>query len=148
MRPMLFPLPSVNQTLLPRPDAMPRGVLEAVGSGNSVMTPLVVMRPILFPLCSANQRLPSGPAVIKAGPQKTGQVSPNSVMTPLVVMRPILFPLRSVNQRLPSGPGVIPTGLLPAVGTGNSVIVPAVVQAGGTEGGKLRARKGSMKIGT
>ena len=44
-----------------------------------------------------------------------------------VVIRPILLPSASVNQRLPSGPAVMPRGLLPAVGTGNSVMTPAVV---------------------
>ena len=37
------------------------------------------------------------------------------------------LPLYSVNQRLPSGPAVIGTEQLPAVGNGNSVIVPAGV---------------------
>jgi hypothetical protein len=40
------------------------------------------------------------------------------------VMRPILLALYSVNQRLPPGPAAIPSGLLLAVGKGNSVIVP------------------------
>jgi hypothetical protein len=40
---------------------------------------------------------------------------------------PILLPVRSVNQRAPSGPLTILWGLLPGVGTENSVIAPAVV---------------------
>jgi hypothetical protein len=35
-----------------------------------------------------------------------------------------MFPLPSVNQRFPSGPAAIIWGLLLAVGTANSVIVP------------------------
>jgi hypothetical protein len=69
MRPILLAENSVNQTLSPRPDAMPKGALEAVGTGNSVMAPLVVMRSILFPPRSVNQRLPSGPSVMPRGAQ-------------------------------------------------------------------------------
>jgi hypothetical protein len=50
-----------------------------------------------------------------------------SVMTPVVVVRPMLFPRYSVNHSAPSGPAVIPEGKLFAVGTGYSVITPAVV---------------------
>ena len=46
------------------PAAMPKGLLLAVGMGNSVMTPAVVIRPILLPSYSVNQRLPSGPAAM------------------------------------------------------------------------------------
>src|SRR5437763_734208 len=42
-------------------------------------------------------------------------------------MHPILLPPCSVNQRLPSGPAVIPSGPLPYVGRGNSVIMPLVL---------------------
>ena len=43
------------------------GWLAAVGTGNSVTTPAVVIRPILLPLISVNQRLPSGPAADGGG---------------------------------------------------------------------------------
>ena len=33
------------------PAVMPKGPLPAVGIGNSVMTPAVVIRPILLPIC-------------------------------------------------------------------------------------------------
>ena len=42
---------------------------------------------------------------------------------------PILLPIPSVNQRLPSGPAVMPTGLLLAVGTANSRILPESARA-------------------
>jgi hypothetical protein len=48
------------------------------------------------------------------------------VITPAVVMRPILLEPGSVNHSAPSGPETIPRGKLPAVGTGNSVIVCAM----------------------
>ena len=70
---------------------MPSGLL-AVGIGNSVMTPAVVIRPILLPLLSVNQRLPSGPAVMPRG-TASGVGIGNSVTTPAVVIRPILLPL-------------------------------------------------------
>src|SRR5437588_546966 len=44
-----------------------------------------------------------------------------------VVIRPILLPENSVNQSAPSGPAVIPVGSLAAVGTPNSLKLPAVV---------------------
>src|SRR5271170_7136515 len=45
---------------------MPMGPL-AGDSGNSLMTPLVVIRPILSVPVSVNQTLPSGPAVMPLG---------------------------------------------------------------------------------
>jgi hypothetical protein len=39
----------VNQTLPSEPDAIPLGPALVVGTGNSVMTPAVVMRATLFP---------------------------------------------------------------------------------------------------
>jgi hypothetical protein len=55
---------SVNRRLPSEPAAMLCGRALAVGIGNSVIVPLVVMRPILLPVCSTNHRLPSGPSVI------------------------------------------------------------------------------------
>ncbi len=43
------------------------GLLPAMGSGNSVITPPGVIRPIAFPVSSVNHRFPSGPAVIALG---------------------------------------------------------------------------------
>src|SRR5512141_2090882 len=39
--------------------------------------------------------------------------------------RPILLAVAPVNQMFPSGPVVIPTGRLPGVGIGNSVMTPS-----------------------
>ncbi len=104
---------------------MPLGLLPAVGTVNSVMTPALVIRPILLALLSVNQRLPSDPAAMAFGP--LAAPIENSVMTPAVVIRPILLPLLSVNQRFPSGPAAMPYGKLPAVGIVNSVTPPVVV---------------------
>ena len=71
IRPIWLAPLSVNQTLPSGPAAICAGLLLAVGIGNSVTTPLVVIRPILYviaggkPLFSVNQRLPSGPAAIE-----------------------------------------------------------------------------------
>src|SRR5436309_2401970 len=67
IRPMLFPLTSVNHRLPSGPAVIPRGALTAVGTGNSVIDPAVVIRPIWLPPISVNHRLPSGPAVIHHG---------------------------------------------------------------------------------
>ena len=100
---------------------------DAEGSGNSVITPAVVMRPIPLPAFepSANHSAPSGPVVMLPG--ELPLAIENCVITPAVVMRPIWWPLASVNHKLPSGPAAMPVGWLPAVGIGNSVITPAVV---------------------
>src|SRR6266581_341096 len=82
MRPMLFPLNSVNQRLPSGPAVMPKGLLSPVGMENSpVTTPAGVMRPILFPEYSVNQRLPSGPAVMPRGKVEAVGMG-NSVMVP------------------------------------------------------------------
>src|SRR5215468_2090795 len=90
-------------------------MLPAVGTGNSVMTPAVVIRPTRFPSVSVNHRLPSGPGAIVPGLLRGVGIG-NSVRTPAEVIRPIWLPSDSTNQRLPSGPAVIPSGSLPAVG--------------------------------
>src|SRR5258707_13410636 len=82
------------------------GALTAVGTGNSVITPAVVIRPILLPTCSANHSAPSGPVVMPAGVPPAVGIG-NSVITPAVVMRPILLLKASVNHSAPSGPVVI-----------------------------------------
>src|SRR5258708_31215890 len=81
MRPMLFPVSSVNHRLRSGPVVMPAGSLGVVGIGNWVIAPLVVIRPILFPEDSVNQTLPSGPRVMPKG-ALLGAGSGNSVMVP------------------------------------------------------------------
>jgi hypothetical protein len=106
---------------------VPAGRLfNAVGRGNSVIAPPVVMRPILLPSFSANHSAPSGPAAMPIGELDAVWIG-NSVIVPLVVIRPMLFPLSSVNHSAPSGPAVTTIGRLDAVGTRNSEIVPPVV---------------------
>ena len=51
---------SANHRLPSAPAAIPPESTWAVGIGNSVMTPAVVIRPILLAAFSVNQRLPSG----------------------------------------------------------------------------------------
>ena len=103
---------------------MTAGVLDALGTVNSVIAPPVVICPILLPTLSVNQRLPSGPATIPAG-ELPGVGMTNSMTSPAGVMRPILLAVASVNHRLPSGPSAMPVGVAFKVGTANSVIVCA-----------------------
>ena len=49
------------------------------------------------------------------------------MIVPAVRDPPDLVAVSSVNHRFPSGPAAMPSGPLPAVGSGNSVIVPDVV---------------------
>ena len=67
IRPILFPLFSVNHRLPSAPAAISNGVLFAVGIVNSVIVPVGVIRPILSPLVSVNHTLPSAPAAIPVG---------------------------------------------------------------------------------
>ena len=67
IRPILFPVFSVNQRLPSDPAAIPEGPLSAVGIGNSVRTPAGVSRPIFPACCSVNQRFPSAPAMMPDG---------------------------------------------------------------------------------
>src|SRR5205809_613164 len=62
--------------------------LLALGIGNSVIEPDVLILPILFAICSANQRLPSGPAVIPMGMLDPVGIG-NCVRPPAVVILPI-----------------------------------------------------------
>src|SRR5260370_1454553 len=128
MRPILFPSSSVNQRLPSGPAVMPNGLQpnlcpQVVGRGNKVELPAVVMRPMLFPKAKVNHRLPSGPAVMPAF--VVGGVG-NWVILPVGVLR-LMFPTTSVNHRLPSGPAVMNLG---SQHVGNSVMVPALAQAG------------------
>src|SRR5436190_219063 len=82
MRPMLFPVYSVNQNAPSRPDTMPWGPEMAVGMGYSVMLPFGKMRPIWFALNSANHIAPSGPHVMPRGVEPRVGMG-YSVMLPL-----------------------------------------------------------------
>src|SRR4051794_18185639 len=105
---------SLNHRLRSAPTGRPSGPDVALGAGDSVIVPAVVIRPIFAPLDSVNQRFPSGPAAIPGG--WVAGVTANSVIVPAVVIRPIFSPLDSVNHRFPSGPAAIPCGT--AVGVG------------------------------
>src|SRR6266567_3173634 len=120
-RPILLLKFSVNHRAPSGPGVIPHGSLLAVGIGNSVMAPVVVMRPILLPPVpdSVNHRAPSGPDVMPKG-SLPAVGRKNSVMVPAVVIRPILLPCTSVNHSAPSGPAAISMGSLSAR-IGNSV---------------------------
>jgi len=90
-RPTLLAAGSVNHSAPSGLGVMPLGTLPAVGTGNSVIKPAVVMRPILLPCCSVNHRLPSGPGVMLLGRLLAVGIGNSLVITPAVVMRPILF---------------------------------------------------------
>ena len=67
IRPILLPFVSANHNPPSGPAAMPTGPLPAVGVGNSVIAPDIVIWPILLPLASVNHSAPSDPAAISAG---------------------------------------------------------------------------------
>jgi hypothetical protein len=69
---------------------MPLGKLAAVGMGNSVKVPPVVIRPILLRAASVNHRAPSGPAAMLVGALFAVGTG-NSVKVPPVVIRPTLL---------------------------------------------------------
>src|SRR5437773_1075765 len=85
--PILFAEYSVNHRLPSGPAVMLYSALLGVETGNSVITPAVVIRPILLPVPSVNHRLPSGPAVMEFGPPPTVGIG-NSVITPAGVILP------------------------------------------------------------
>src|ERR1041384_1094387 len=58
---------SVKYKLPSGPAVISCGWAFAVGTVNSVMTPLVVTRPMMFSNLLTNHRLPSGPVVIAMG---------------------------------------------------------------------------------
>ena len=80
IRPIRFPMTSVNQRFPSGPTVMVSGWLFAFGRGNSVTTPAGVMRPIALQSSSANHRFPSGPVTMPSGVQSE-LGSGNSVMT-------------------------------------------------------------------
>ncbi len=64
IRPIWQAFASVNQRLPSGPAVRNIGLLEEVGTENSVTTPAVVIRPILVPPGSVNQRFPSDPTAM------------------------------------------------------------------------------------
>src|SRR5579864_247234 len=118
---------SANHRAPSGPFVIPTGLELGVGSGNSVIAPVVVMRPILLPLFSVNHRAPSGPTVMPNG-KALGVGKGYSVKTPAVVTRPILLvALFSANQKAPSGPLVMSAGKALAVGMVNSLNRPCTL---------------------
>src|SRR5260370_587859 len=82
---------SVNHSAPSGPVVMPMGTLKVPGSGNSAITPAVVMRPILLPFSSVNHSAPSGPEVMARGAlPPVGTL--NSLTTPPVVIPPLSTP--------------------------------------------------------
>src|SRR5262249_59469584 len=97
----------------------------ASGFGKRVTTPMLVMRPMWQVRFSVYHSAPSGPDVMSKGATSVNPAG-NSPIPPTTVC-PILLAPYSVNHSAPSGPVVMPIGLLLGVGTGISVITPAVV---------------------
>ena len=123
MRPILFVLPSPNQSAPSAPATIGPGSESAVGSVNSVMTPAVVIRPTLFAPDSVNHSAPSGPAVMLA--TKAFAVgSGYSVTVPSTPSRPIASPRDSANHSAPSEPSTMSLGNAPGV-TGYDVCEPS-----------------------
>src|SRR5215469_5338807 len=111
---------SVNHTLPSDPTATELGLLDAVGTGYSVIDPSRVIWPTLLPCVSANQIAPSSPTVIPSGALPTVGIG-YSVTKPVAVMRPIAPASSSVNHIAPSAAATISTGPASAVGSGYSV---------------------------
>ena len=115
IRPILWPVNSVNQSAPSGPGVISEGWLAGVGVGKwFVIRPPVVIRPIVLPSDSVNQSAPSRPGAMADGP---AAVPGNSVTAPPVVMKPIWLAADSVNQS-PPGPVAMPEGSLAGVGTG------------------------------
>src|SRR4051812_12451856 len=110
IRPMLFPVYSVNQsapsgpTVIHDPGPRPPVTGYSLNVPISDCVPITTIRPIMFAEISLNQMLLSGPATTVRGLVVTG----NSVICPEGVMR-AMFALQA-NHRLPSGPAAIPDG--------------------------------------
>jgi len=86
---------------------MPSGPALGVGTGNSVMTPAVVMRPILLPAFSQNHSAPSAAGVIPIGRASGVGVANSTKLPSLGFIRPILDVPLSQNQRRRSGPNTM-----------------------------------------
>src|ERR1700760_1561219 len=93
-RPILLLIISVNHSAPSGPGVMKNGSPLVGGSGDSEITPAVVIRPILLPFYSVNQIAPSGPAVMPSAMAVAVGIA-NSVNTPAVVICPILLPTPS-----------------------------------------------------
>jgi hypothetical protein len=86
-RPILLVGDSVNHRAPSDPDAIPHGVQLAVGIGNSMIVPLVVICPIELVPKSVNQSAPSGLVVIVTGELSISREKYETA--PAVVIRPI-----------------------------------------------------------
>jgi hypothetical protein len=131
MRPILFPLSSVNHSASSGPDVIPRLNALGVGIEKLVVAPEVVTLPmsLLAPqeLQVVSHKAPSGPVV-----RFSGLLTPALnllVIVPEVVMRSILLLFRSRNHSAPSGPDVIEVIISepPTGSTLYSVMEPEVV---------------------
>src|SRR5258706_15897659 len=135
MRPTL-PTASVNHIAPSGPAVISVGPLLAVGVGNRLVLPPVVMRPIAFTFVVkssyVNHRLPSGPAEMpfRKSSSLPGPRMVNRVIVPEGGIRPILdeeFVPSRVNQRLPSGAVAMSSGVPLLIGTRKVVNLPAGV---------------------
>ena len=105
MRPMLLPMPSVNQRL---PSEASR---DRVGNGTGRWMPETPSPTSWRDAPDVANRLRKPQIAVRARRDplgtRVGGREGNSVTMPAGVMRPILLPSPSVNHRLPSGPAVI-----------------------------------------
>src|SRR5512133_940452 len=104
---------------------MPKGTPPRLGRSNSFRVPPEMRPRVLLPT-AVYQTVPLLSDVIQYGLARPDGMG-YSVKMPEGVIMPILLPSYSVNQMLPEGSTAIPVGVLPEVGTGNSVISPDVV---------------------
>jgi hypothetical protein len=135
MRPILFPLASVNHTARSGPPVMPDGVDPGVGTGYSMMR-LAALAWAPAPR-SGLQQVGRGarPALgsWSSPPRRHCRRRLRALLHQLRGTaavgwkRPILLPSNSVNHWFPSGPAVISWGKLFTVGIGYSVMAPPVV---------------------
>src|SRR5262249_31329455 len=109
------------------PRIMPSGPAFAVGNGNSVISPLIVMRPILLAAFSANQSARSGPTVMPIGVAFAVGRSYSVKRAVAGSNRPIFAAPLSQNQSPRWGPSTEIWGPLLAAGILCSRIVGAVL---------------------
>ncbi len=86
---------------------MPSGPAPAVGTGNSVMAPSVVIRPIRLPAFWQNHSAPSAASVIPIGRASGVGVSNSTKLPSSGFIRPILEAPLSQNHRCRSGPSTM-----------------------------------------
>src|SRR5260370_37789790 len=96
------------------------GLLRAVGTWNSAISPVVVMRPMRLLAGSVNHNAPSGPVVMLVGALDGIR---NSESEPAVVIRTTLLEVGSVNHSAPSGPAVMSAGSATAGSAGTTPTV-------------------------